>query len=151
MYCPTCGVENNQKDARFCRNCGADLQAVSRALRKSLPVQIANTLDSYLANRYQQNLRSGVVNLVAFVALLSVGLGHLYFGWIKAGAFMLSLSALSVFFGIWDIWIYRRNLPPRPHQSLPSATARMNELLPSEAQPPLIAESTTRKLEVANK
>src|SRR5215471_13426038 len=101
MFCPTCGVENNQQEARFCRACGADLRAVSRALSKSLPVKIATTVDAYLENRYQQNLRSGVVNLIAFIALLSVGLGHLYFGWLKAGGFMMALSALSLFFGVW--------------------------------------------------
>src|SRR5215831_3288867 len=150
MFCPTCGVENNQQDARFCRACGADLQPVSRALSKSLPVKIANSVDAYLENRYQQNLRSGVVNLAAFIALLSVGLGHLYFGWIKAGAFMLGLSVLSLFFGAWDIWIYRRNLPPAAKQTLPPTRAQTNALRPSELQPPLIPESTTRKLEVAD-
>src|SRR5215471_10481024 len=141
MFCPTCGVENNQQNARFCRACGADLQAVSRALSRSLPVKIANSVDAYLENRYQQNLRSGVVNLAAFIALLSVGLGHLYFGWIKAGAFMLGLSALSLFFGAWDIWIYRRNLPPSTRQSLSATAAPTNELLPAEPDAPLIAES----------
>src|SRR5215831_16032414 len=150
MFCPTCGVENNQQDARFCRACGADLQPVSRALSKSLPVKIANTLDSYLENRYQQNLRSGVVNIVAFIALLSVGLGHLYFGWIKAGAFMLGLSALSLFFDSWDIWIYRRNQPLKARQTLAETTAQTNEL-PLEPSPPLIAEATTRRLGVADK
>jgi hypothetical protein len=124
MYCPACGIENNQQDARFCRACGADLRAVSRALTNSLPVKIANTLDAYLENRYQQNLRTGVVNLLAFVALVSVGFGHLYFGWIKAGVFLVALSVLSLSFGVWDIWIYRRNLPPKATQSLPSTAAR---------------------------
>jgi len=135
MYCPACGIENDQKAARFCRACGADLRAVSRALSKSLPVQIANTVDAYLENRYQQNLRSGVVNVIAFIALLSVGLGHLYFGWMKVGAFMLVLSGLSLFFGVWDIWIYRRNLPPAAKPSLPSLRAPTNELPPSELRP----------------
>src|SRR5215510_4616605 len=87
MYCPTCGIENNQQDARFCRACGVDLRAVSRVLSKSFPVKIATQLDAYLENRYQQNLRSGVANIVAFIALLSVGLGHVYFGWTKARRF----------------------------------------------------------------
>jgi hypothetical protein len=148
MFCPACGVENNQQNTRFCRLCGADLRAVSRALSQSLPVKLAATVDEYLENRYQQNLRTGVVNLIAFIALLSVGAGHLYFGWIKAGGFMVALSALSLFFGVWDIWIYRRNLPPSRRQSLPSTTLDTNELPSSELQPPLITESTTRRLVV---
>jgi len=147
MYCPTCGIENNQQDARFCRACGVDLRAVSRVLSKSFPVKIATQLDAYLENRYQQNLRNGVVNIVAFIALLSVGLGHLYFGWIKAGAFLVALSALSLLFGAWDIWIYRRNLPPTAKQSLGPSNLETDELTSSTTQPPLsVAEPTTRKL-----
>jgi hypothetical protein len=92
MFCPACGVENNQQNTRFCRACGADLRAVSQALSKSLPVKIASTIDTYLENRYQQNMRTGVMNLIAFVALLVVGLGQLAFGWPKLAVFMLDLA-----------------------------------------------------------
>jgi hypothetical protein len=154
MFCPGCGAENNQETTRFCRACGADLRAVSRALNKSLPGKIVSTVDSYLENRYQQNMRTGVMNLIAFVALLVVGLGHLAFGWPKLAAFMLGLSALSLAFGLWDIWIYRRNLPPARNQtSIPSSTNR-KEIANTQREitPPLsIAEPTTRKLDLAGK
>ena len=151
MYCPACGIENNQEASRFCRACGADLRAVSRAMNKSLPVQIASTVDAYLENRYQQNMRSGIVNILAFVALLSVGLGHIYFGWTKLGAFMLALSAFSFFFGVWDIWIYRRNLPPIAKPLALPSDKQTNKLSASEPQPPRsVVEPTTKKLELEN-
>jgi hypothetical protein len=137
-----------------CRVCGADLRAVSRALSNSLPVKLANTVDAYLENRYQQNLRTGVINLIAFVALLAVVLGHLAFGWTKLAVFMLGLSALSLFFGSWDIWIYRRNLPKVAGQSMLRSSPDTTEISEpqSKSMPPLsIAEPTTRKLEVSNK
>lgn len=82
MYCPTCGTQNlDEAEIRFCRSCGADLRAVSRAINRSLPVRIAASLDAYFENRFQQNLRNGVLNLLAFVFLLVVGTGF----WFLAG------------------------------------------------------------------
>src|SRR5918996_370834 len=112
MYCPTCGTQNTDEvEIRFCRSCGADLRAVSRAVNRSLPVRLAASLDSYFENRFQQNLRNGVLNLLAFVFLLVVGTGYLVSGWTGFGVFMLVLSVISIVTGVWDIWIYRRNLP----------------------------------------
>jgi len=113
MYCPRCGTQNlDSEELRFCRSCGADLRAVSRAINKSLPVRIASTLDAYFANRYQQNLRNGVLNVLAFVFLLIVAAGYLIKGSTFFGLVMLVLSIISIVTGVWDIWIYRRNLPP---------------------------------------
>jgi|SRR5687768_2140532 len=155
MFCPACGIENNQQSSRFCRSCGADLRAVSRAMNQSLPVKIASTLDAYLENRFQRNFGNGVLNLVAFVALLGVGGWHVVAGWTLFGLFMLGLGFLSLFLGIWDIWIYRRNLPPVARsQSLPPPQ-RTNELedpLRTELTPPRsVVEQTTKKLNLANK
>ena len=154
MFCPACGIENNVENVRFCRSCGADLRAVSQALSRSLPVKIASTLDAYLENRFQRNFGNGVVNLIAFVALLGVGSGHLIYGWTRAGAFMVGLGLLSLLLGIWDIWIYRRNLPPVAKQPSISASTATNELEAPRSElssPSSIAESTTRNLELHSK
>jgi hypothetical protein len=112
MYCPTCGTQNlSEEDTRFCRSCGADLRAVGRAISKSLPVRVASALDRYFENRFQQNLRNGILNILAFALLLVVGTGHLISGWTRFGIFMLVLSLVSIVTGVWDIWIYKRNLP----------------------------------------
>src|SRR5215510_946574 len=151
MYCPACGTENTGEDRRFCRSCGTDLRAVSQALSKSLPVKIASTLDAYLENRFQRNFMNGVLNLIAFIALLIVGVGHLISGWTRFGGFLLGLGILSLFLGVWDIWIYRRNLPPvaKPKPLEPAPTTKELAAPDSALTPPLsIAESTTRKLDV---
>jgi len=50
--------------------------------------------------------------MLAFVFLLIVGMGYLTSGWTGFGIFMLVLSVISIVTGVWDIWIYRRNLFP---------------------------------------
>jgi len=93
-------------------------------------------------------MRTGVMNIIAFVALLLVGGGHLIFGWTKMAVFMLALSAISFFFGIWDIWIYRRNLPPNSARQKVLSSAPTTNQLDEPRKPLPIAEPTTRKLEV---
>jgi len=85
MYCPACGIENSGEDKRFCRSCGTNFRVVSQALSKSVPVKIASTLDAYLENRFQRNLMNGALNLIAFIALLAVGIGYLISGWTLSG------------------------------------------------------------------
>src|SRR5262245_62219957 len=103
MFCPACGADNKQENIRFCRACGADLRTVSAALGQSLPVKIAGSLDAYLENRFQRNFANGVLNLIAFLALIAVGSGFLVSGWIRSGAFLVVLGLLSFVLGIWDI------------------------------------------------
>lgn len=152
MYCPTCGTQNSgDSDVRFCRSCGADLRAVSRAMDRSLPVRFAAALDSYFENRYQQNLRNGVLNLLAFLFLLIAGTWHLVSGWTGFGIFMLVLSVISIVTGIWDIWIYRRNLPPVANRSEIDADRPTHKLNASQDTPqPLlsITEPTTKSLDL---
>jgi hypothetical protein len=153
MYCPNCGTENTGTEVRFCRSCGVDLRTVSQALNKSVPVKIASKLDAYLENRFQRNFANGVVNLIAFVALIVVGSGFLISGRLSYGVFMLGLGLLSLFMGVWDIWIYRRNLPPVANRSeiIPSSsTKELDTSMPSAPPPPSIAEPTTKRLDLTN-
>src|SRR5688572_21271141 len=154
MYCPICGTQNlDEAEIRFCRSCGADLRAVSRAINRSLPVRMAASLDAYFENRFQQNLRNGVVNLLAFVFLLIVGTGHLVSGWTKFGIFMLVLSIISIVSGVWDIWIYRRNLPPTARHSNLAGTnpnlIHQHKEFSSSADS--ITDQTTKNLDVPQK
>jgi zinc-ribbon domain len=151
MYCPACGTENSGDDRRFCRSCGTDLRAVSQALSKSLPVKLASTLDSYLENRFQRNFMNGVLNLIAFFALLVAGTVNLISGFAVFGGLLLGLGLLALILGIWDIWIYRRNLPPVARSKPLEATPTTKELTESRielAPPASVAESTTRKLDL---
>ena len=150
MYCPSCGTENlDAEQTRFCRSCGADLRVVSRAMSKSLPVQLASSIDAYLENRYQQNLRNGVLNVIAFFFLVIVGAGYLFSGWTWFGILMLVLSVIAIVSGVWDIWIYKRNLPSIARKiGISSPVKRTEELLPPVNGIASVTESTTRHLEV---
>ena len=118
----------------------------------SLPVKLANTLDAYLENRFQRNFGNGVLNILAFVAVVIVGSGYLVSGWTRSGLFMVGLGALSLLVGFWDIWIYRRNLPPVAKQSTISSTPSNELEAPrSDLSPTSVAEPTTKKLEISNK
>jgi hypothetical protein len=151
MYCPSCGTENSAEDTKFCRSCGVDLRVVSQALSKSLPVRVASAVDAYLENRYQQNLRNGVLNVVAFVFLVVVGTVHLFSGWTWFGVFLLVLSVIAIVSGVWDIWIYKRNLPPIAKKTAISQSAKSTEeLSPALNGIPSVTESTTRHLEGAS-
>ncbi len=149
MYCPSCGTQNlNVEDARFCRSCGADLRAVSRTMSRSLSVRLASAVDAYLENRYQQNLRNGVLNVIAFIFLVIVGSGYLISGWTWFGIFMLVLSVISIVTGVWDIWIYKRNLPPVARNAAISQAVKGTEELPiAVGGIASVTESTTRHLE----
>lgn len=151
MYCPACGTENTGEERRFCRSCGTDLRAVSQALSNSVPVKIASTLDAYLENRFQRNFMNGVLNLIAFIALVAVGTGYLISGWTLSGGLLLGLGILALLLGVWDIWIYRRNLPPvakqKPREPIPTTkelAAPQTEL----SLPVSVTETTTRKLDL---
>lgn len=148
MYCPTCGNQNlGEAEIRFCRSCGADLRAVSKAINRSLPVRMAASLDAYFENRFQQNLRNGVLNLLAFVFLLIVGTGYLVSGWTGFGIFLLVLSVISIVTGVWDIWIYRRNLPPSAqHSQLADTTSKL--FVHNEPSLGSVTEQTTKHLNV---
>ena len=117
-----------------------------------MPVKIASTLDAYLENRFQRNLMNGALNLIAFIALLVVGIGYLISGWTLSGGFLLGLGILSLVLGTWDIWIYRRNLSPVAKQQsfAPTPTTKELPTPDPELTPPLsVAESTTRKLDLS--
>lgn len=154
MYCPTCGTQNlDEAEIRFCRSCGADLRAVSRAINRSLTVRMAASLDAYFENRFQQNLRNGVLNLLAFVSLLIVGTGYLVSGWTGFGVFMLVLSIISIVTGVWDIWIYRRNLPAtaKPYRLADTTSKPIRQDKPLSRSFGSVTEQTTIPLKAPEK
>ncbi len=150
MFCPACGTENqDETDIRFCRACGRDLRAVSKAMARSLPLRVAASIDAYFENRFQHNLRNGIVNLVAFVVLLIIGGGYLWHGGWGSGILMLGLAAISITTGIWDIWIYKRNLPrlAKQEREFPNEATQIKFSHDKQAPPRSVTEGTTKHLD----
>jgi hypothetical protein len=89
--------------------------------------------------------------VVAFVFLLVVGTGYLISGWTGFGLVLLVLALISVVTGVWDIWIYKRNLPPVPKQPSVSPPLHPSEQVAVANERIAIAsvtESTTKHLEM---
>jgi hypothetical protein len=151
MYCPVCGTENSGEDRGFCRSCDTDLRLVSNALSKSLPIKIGNTLDVYLQNRSQRNFKNGVLNLIAFITLLFAGTYNWTWGFTYVGGFLFGLGILSLVLGIWDVSVYRHNLPTAAKQKQLEPAPTTKELTAPHTQltePVGVAEPTTRKLDL---
>jgi O-antigen/teichoic acid export membrane protein len=109
---------------------------------------VAASLDAYFENRFQHNLRNGIVNLLAFVVLLVIGGGYLWHGALGSGVLMLVLAALSVTTGVWDIWIYKRNLPRVAKQDRGSPSqAYIRGSRDQQTPPRSITEGTTKHLD----
>jgi hypothetical protein len=62
------------------------------------------------------------------------------------GIFMLVLSLISIVTGIWDIWIYKRNLPLVAKQSELSGKGVSFEVNNATRVSSSVTEQTTRKL-----
>jgi hypothetical protein len=118
MYCPSCGAQNVDSDARFCRGCGKDLRLVSQALTKRLSwwrYIAAKIDDRFEAEHRKEELSRGLVYIYHAIPLLFIGTLLLIFnhdfleGWI----ILIALSLLG--FGIRDYWVYRRSLSHEYH------------------------------------
>jgi hypothetical protein len=160
MYCPSCGVQNIQ-ETKFCRGCGEDLRLVSQAITKSLPLVIAQRVDSAIDRgrggwRSYQMFRSenrrafgqtllGLASLFVVVWMLMLGHGDPSF----AGGFLLVMSATILLTGFYDLWTKRRRGQSAEQPEQLRSASSTQELPPArERVSASVTESTTRELKV---
>lgn len=95
MYCPYCGVHNND-EANFCTGCGRVIGAVQQttAAAKSDTGQQSQSTSSSQKNPL----------LALILSLIIVGLGQFYIGENKKGALMLGIAVLSGVFSAGILW-----------------------------------------------
>jgi hypothetical protein len=74
MYCPSCGVRNDEAGVKFCRGCGDDLRIVSKAMDKSLPLVIATGLGEVLGDERRSEVRQDALILFFGICLLLITL-----------------------------------------------------------------------------
>src|ERR1044072_2721747 len=156
MYCPHCGVQNAEA-TKFCRGCGADLRLVSQAVTKSLPLLIAQRVDSAIdrgrggwrsyqlfraENRrpYAQALM-GLSSLFVVVWSLMLAHGSISF----AGGFLFVMTISLLFTSVREL--IARNRRKRALDEL-SNTVDTKELIEDKgARASSITESSTRALD----
>ena len=151
MYCPKCGIQNND-ETKFCRGCGENLKVISQAMTRRLPVILASKMDAYLERKNARIRRDSIANAVSgslfiFLGLYNViGTGASWARWwyfVVVGCFLLLWS-------LWDHMVYKRSLaldvrvvqgPPTTEELPPHDPAQIVQPLPS------ITESTTAHLD----
>src|ERR1043166_3465031 len=156
MYCPHCGTQN-PPETKFCRSCGRDLRLGAQAITKSLPLLIAQRVDSAIdrgrggwrsyqlfraENRrpYAQALM-GLSSLFVVVWILMLGHGSISF----AGGFLFVMTISLLFTSVREL--IARNRRKRALDEL-SNKVDTKELIEDKGAPASsITESTTRALD----
>ena len=167
MYCPRCGTETIEVDAKFCRSCGVDLNLVTQAMagKISWRSHLLNRLDYFLLSQREfeerESAREGGWNTFLGTCLFGtsiIGLiteTRLWSFWL----FLLVFSFMSLKIGIGNLRLYnryKRGDPPqmRPNEgdlTLLKIPTEKRKLAPSPAPttrsaPPSITEKTTELL-----
>jgi len=104
VYCPVCSTRSDGSDP-FCRDCGANLQAVRMALYgQPKSSRLTRRLDSYVRQRSMDKK----IGTAAAICLLT-GLLYLLFASGLHSPVYIALSIMYLFIGVWDLLVYQRS------------------------------------------
>jgi hypothetical protein len=96
VYCPKCGFQS-PSDARFCKRCGTNLEAVSRALTGNLPVPDSSVLSTEMEIAYAKEFSRALYGMLSSIAVFGV------FLFIFKGAFWVWFLLFWVFNSVRDV------------------------------------------------
>ncbi len=108
MYCPKCGVEN-QEDMAYCRSCGDDLKIIAQAMKKHLPFTLVSKLDAAIDRKNERLRRDAIINGFSGVTLIILAI----LGFSFSPGLPIVLGGSGVFLilsGVWSYLTYRRSL-----------------------------------------
>src|SRR2546429_8797023 len=153
MYCPKCGLENND-ETRFCRSCGENLKVILQVMTRRLPVILASKVDAYLERKNERFRRDSIIAAVVGFLWLLYGLRSLVTG---VGAIAKVPIVLGCFFLLWAVWermVYKHSLATDSWMEKTRAPWTTEELAghdPAQiGEPPAsITESTTKHLDAS--
>ncbi|MDQ6786331.1 MAG: zinc ribbon domain-containing protein [Acidobacteriota bacterium] len=154
MYCPKCGVQNND-DIKFCRSCGENLKVISQAMDKRLPAVLERKLDSYLEGTNERMRNQSIFGAFAGFLMLFAGIREWLVGSQSAVWIPILVGCFFLLQSIWIYLAYRRSLhlAQNANKTLP-VTPTTNELPPLSdvariAEQPLasVTEYTTKHLD----
>lgn len=151
MYCPKCGIQNND-ETKFCRGCGENLKVISQAMSKRLPVILASKMDAYLERKNSRIRRDSIYSAFSGCIFIFAGLYLMIetpASWARYSVFV-AIGCVALLWSLWDHMVYKRSLsldvrvvrgPPTTNELPPPDAAQIVEPLAS------IAESTTAHLD----
>jgi len=159
MFCPKCG-KRNERNYKFCRGCGENLKAISKAMERRWRKLLYRVLDSYIRDSHRHmsvtaksfhRYRWLLFTLIG-IYLVDGVIGKRKDWWAPALLYFLILLA-----GAWDYISYKRlsasgssndKLSAQP-ASLPDTAVELSSIPTTNelASPFSVTESTTRRLE----
>ena len=153
MYCPKCGKENAEA-VKYCRSCGENLSAISRAMTRRLPVVLGMKLDAYLERKNELVRRDSIVSGITGVIFLLMGLWGLIQGTsvFSTVGVPLSLAAFMFLASAWNYLAFRRSLSEAPKTSSePIGSISDKDMVRDTpliaGMPPAVTESTTIRIQ----
>jgi hypothetical protein len=153
MLCPNCGTKTTN-DHRFCRNCGMNLEPVSRALAAHLSVggaaaaRAAREADRQAARRMTSGLLAGIF-VILFGLLLMVFLPGKGFKFLGVAAALLGIVAALVSAVLLPQRSAARAAAEPPHIAPDDGTPTTGRLLHEQTfdrVPPSVTDHTTELL-----
>ncbi len=148
MYCPKCGIQNND-ETKFCRGCGENLKVVSQAMSRHLPVILASKMDAYLERKNSRIRRDSIYGALSGTIFLICGLYFIIEGktsWARS-LFFVATGCIALLWSLWDHLVYKRSLSldVRVVRGPPTADELAQIDAAQIVEPPAsITESTTR-------
>ncbi len=148
MYCPKCGIQNND-ETKFCRGCGENLKVVSQAMSRHLPVILASKMDAYLERKNSRIRRDSIFGALSGTIFLICGLYFIIEGktsWARS-LFFVATGCIALLWSLWDHMVYKRSLSldVRVVRGPPTADELAQIDAAQIVEPPAsITESTTR-------
>jgi len=154
MYCPKCGIQNND-ETRFCRGCGENLKVISQAMTRRLPVILAGKVDAYLERKNERLRRDSILAAVAGCAWLLFGVRSLVAGAGTGAGFRIAVGCFMLFWALWEHMVYKHSLSLDVRVGKMRATDTTNGLRLDGAQivesPTTTGESTTEHLDASSR
>lgn len=107
MFCPKCGTQNQEAN-KYCRQCRENLQVISLAMKRSLPVVLASKIDTSLNENSERFRRDAFLN--GAVGILSL-VGVAFAVWSRSSLlFLIPITLMCFGLSGWSYLAYKHSL-----------------------------------------
>jgi hypothetical protein len=126
MFCPRCGLQQTDEDARFCKRCGMSLESLAQFVEAGGRLPAAEAADEAGAlTPRQRGMRVGLVILIAGamfvgIAILLTAMKDDLFVFLPVASIVFMIGVVRFLYGL----LLEEGAPPRTRPALPAAAAR---------------------------